>query len=384
MPRKPSLIKEESLDDDYEDDGDMDMEIDMEMRAAKSAESLDDNTLKRTPSHTLSPSHRQSADVLNPKRPLVSVASSPQLLNQICEEHESDEEDDFVPMKLAAPRFRLSRNSAASPEMIRKYEQRKKRGSGSRGTSCSSSDASDTDDTEGRSRKDKLKHKYVYRRDSSDHSSDTDGGPSGPSAGLGGGFGGGGGNTGHSKDRRGNGRGGGKDQKDGNGGSGGNQGGKRHGRSNHNLQLSAGKNKELNLALSNLTLSSVVSKTSLKYIVERSESDSDIDDALSDRITDKNDNLDDLRNILKAKENKTVCLAKKNCSDHVEGKHSQTVHKMSNSNICSADCSVNGIRERTVRHKVRVKMDINRNGYCKENNHQLKAVTVQTKCCSVV
>ncbi|KAK3086161.1 hypothetical protein FSP39_014491 [Pinctada imbricata] len=203
VPRKYSLIQEESFDDEENDEEFMDTECDL--RPAKSAESLDD-CAKRS---STTGSHTTNYDSFNLKRPLLSVASSPQLLNQICEENESDcdEEDDFVPSKLSSPRLRLSRGSCASPEVLRKYEQRKKRrGAGSRGTSCSSSDASDTDDTEGRSRKDKLKQKFMHRRDSSDHSSDTDGGPTGPTGGLGGSRGmtggGGGGKERNNKDRK--------------------------------------------------------------------------------------------------------------------------------------------------------------------------------------
>ena len=119
------------------------------------------------------------------RRCLKSVCSSPQLLNQIHEE--TEDEDELVPSSTAASR-RYSRSAAvslagsyrqevaaSSPEILRKLQQRKKRRSSHRGTSCSSSDASDTDDTEGRSQKDKLKRGLIHRRDSSDHSSDTDG-----------------------------------------------------------------------------------------------------------------------------------------------------------------------------------------------------------------
>ena len=185
--RKCSLIKEESLDEyDDEDDDDCDMDS-ATIKPVKSLESLDDiGTSTSHPSlgSTSSSGHisPSSAEPVNPRRPLKSVCSSPQLLNQIHEENESEDEDDFVPLKLSMPRrFGGSSSShrdasSASPEILRKYEQRKKRrGAGQRGTSCSSSDASDTDDTEGRSRKDKLRHKIIHRRDSSDHSSDTDG-----------------------------------------------------------------------------------------------------------------------------------------------------------------------------------------------------------------
>ncbi|XP_060081277.1 SNF-related serine/threonine-protein kinase-like [Ylistrum balloti] len=388
IPRKYSLIKEESIDDD-EDSDDMDMEVDL--RSAKSAESLDDSYCRSHTSLT-----RVDKDFLNPKRPLVSVASSPQLLNQICEEHESEEEDDYVPSKLHSPRLHMNRNSAASPEVVRKYVTRKKRGKGSRGTSCSSSDASDTDDTEGRSRKDKLKHKFMHRRDSSDHSSDTDGGPSGPSGGnLGGGPGFGGGGGGGHRDNK-------KDD-DGNGGGGGNKNGKRGGGSNYgnkrqnyhhnNLQMSLGRNigeLGVNSNLSNLSLNSVSSKNSLKYIVERNESDSDEDEV---KVKANNDKLDtqasvtDHINQLNSVKSRQEIISQdfSKLADH--GLNEMfNVKKNENINfVCSTDCCLNGMRERTVRHKVKVKMDINRNnGYCKGHNSNLQPARVQTKCCSVV
>ncbi|XP_025114695.1 SNF-related serine/threonine-protein kinase-like isoform X3 [Pomacea canaliculata] len=217
--RKCSLIKEESLEeyDDYDyDDDDCDMDTAV-IKPVKSLESLDD-----LPQSSLVPllqphASTSPSESANTRRPLKSVCSSPQLLNQIHEENESEDEDDFVPLKLSTPR-RFSHgnnheNSSASPEILRKYEQRKKRrGTGQRGTSCSSSDASDTDDTEGRSRKDKLRHKFVHRRDSSDHSSDTDG----PGGNIGGNshFSSGGSGTSGGSNKGGGGRGGGGSSSD--------------------------------------------------------------------------------------------------------------------------------------------------------------------------
>ena len=117
-----------------------------------------------------------------PVRPLHSVRSSPQLLNQIFEEGESEEED-LIPVVLSTQT--LSRNIHQSPEILRKYDARRKRLSkGQRGSSYSSSDTSDTDDTETRRRRDKFKGR-MHRRDSSEHSSDTDGGPTGLGGGAG-------------------------------------------------------------------------------------------------------------------------------------------------------------------------------------------------------
>ena len=230
--RKCSLIQEESHDDDEDDDLD-DLEMDSnELKPSKSLEFLDDRSCEMSLSHSqdsiltpLTPVKGESniLDSVNARRPLKSVCSSPQLLNQIHEENESEGEDDFVPLKLSAPPGRYNHSGAASPEILRKYEQRRRRkGAGQRGTSCSSSDASDTDDTEGRSRKEKLKHKFMHRRDSSDHSSDTDGPSGGNNIGGGGriGNGGGGAKTSHRSSRRSDGSNGG-----GSGGGGGGGGG---------------------------------------------------------------------------------------------------------------------------------------------------------------
>ena len=237
--RKCSLIQEESHDDDEDDDLD-DLEMDSkELKPSKSLEFLDERSCEMSLSHSqdsiltpVTPVKGESSilEPVNPRRPLKSVCSSPQLLNQIHEENESEGEDDFVPLKLSAPHGRYTHSGAASPEILRKYEQRRRRkGAGQRGTSCSSSDASDTDDTEGRSRKEKLKHKFMHRRDSSDHSSDTDGPSGGNNIGGGGRIGNGGGNakTSHRSSRRSDGSNGGG----GGGGSGGNDksgGGKSH------------------------------------------------------------------------------------------------------------------------------------------------------------
>ncbi|GFO16268.1 snf-related serine/threonine-protein kinase [Plakobranchus ocellatus] len=233
--RKCSLIQEESHDDDDDDDlDDLDMES-KELKPSKSLEFLDERSCEMSLSHSQDSIHSPltpirteniSVEPVNPRRPLKSVCSSPQLLNQIHEENESEGEDDFVPLKLSAPHGRYTHSGLASPEILRKYERRRK-GAGQRGTSCSSSDASDTDDTEGRSRKEKLKHKFMHRRDSSDHSSDTDGPSGGNNIGGGGRIGNGGGSakTSHRGSKRSDGSGGGGNGGGGNSGSG---GGKSH------------------------------------------------------------------------------------------------------------------------------------------------------------
>ncbi|CAH1779722.1 unnamed protein product [Owenia fusiformis] len=180
LGRKFSLIREE-----VEEDSDMDVE-NQEMKTSKSVEDCSDSD-SRSSTDTDSRTTLQQirSRTLPLTRPLHSVRSSPQLLNQITEA-ESEEEDDILPPKISPHRMLHSRATLASPEVLRKLTHQKKRlGKGSKhGTSCSSSDASDTDETDRRKRKEKIKQRF-QRRDSSDHSSDTDG-PAG-AGGVGGG-----------------------------------------------------------------------------------------------------------------------------------------------------------------------------------------------------
>lgn len=402
ITRKCSLIKEESVDEDREDDDD-DLEIETctdKIRASKSAENLDVD--ENHSSHT-SPIRELDDNKVFMKRPLLSVASSPQLLNQICEENESDEDDDFVPPRLDAARMLTQRNSVASPEVIRKYEARRKhhRGTGSRGTSCSSSDASDTDDTEGRSRKDKLKHKFIHRRDSSDHSSDTDGGPSGHG---GGGFGrglGGGGTGGNGPSRDDHDRGGGGGKKDGKGGSPKN-GRHHHSRGKHNNLGFKLNNESLSKngsaqtcdsamkgSLSSMSVASVSSRSSLKYVIERDEnvSDSDAED------NDENDSEVNVYEMKKLKEcllerlsqeckNKNLSNGKHLHSDFssIDGKAVGDLNKLFLAQ-CSPGCDMIGQHKQG--HSLAVKMDINSNMFCKQNC-QVDPIKIETKCCSLV
>ncbi|XP_076111884.1 MAP/microtubule affinity-regulating kinase 3-like isoform X2 [Mytilus galloprovincialis] len=373
LPRKYSLIQEES--EDYDDD---DMEVEeVDIHHARSAENLLDDSSYRP--EVLSPVGYEN---MNLKRPLISVASSPQLLKQICEENESDEEDDFVPSKIHSPRMK-NRSRCASPEMIRKYEQRRRKGAGSRGHSCSSSDASDTDDTEGRSRKDKLKHKFMHRRrDSSDHSSDTDGGPSGPGGGnLGGGSGFDGGHGRPPKERKD------RDHKDDGGGSGKGSGSKdnKSGKTrqqNHlvnndlNGRIINGRTSELSIssAISNL---SVGSKNSLKYIVEKNESD--IEDNCS-----SNDYCSNSGSSRQSSQNPVICdFHSLTNSPHKDFFRLADKENLSQSNtlISSSVCSPK-VKSRKLNN---MKVDINRNGYCHvHHSQQVPTVKADTKCCSVV
>ena len=373
--RKCSLIKEESVEEEDEEDYD-DMEFEgHDLRLAKSAENLDDNYSKNA---SASPTKEVDAEVTLLKRPLLSVASSPQLLNQICEENESDEEDDFVPPKINGPRMLTQRNSVASPEVIRKYEARKKRRGGSRGTSCSSSDASDTDDTEGRSRKDKLKNKFGHRRDSSDHSSDTDGGSNGPGGGgLGKGFGGGG-SGGDGPSRDGDDKGGGGGKKGGGGGSPKNHRNGHHERSkNNNLSFKlggelipprSGKSDKKNIL--NLSSASLRSKSSLKYVMEKDEevSDSDIEDNINEtKFMNKKNTLNNTSNLVDLND-----FAKLSDRARIE----LTYPVISS---CTVDCDLMKGRRQN-----RLKMDINSNNCKTEEKKLTHQMKLETKCCSVI
>jgi len=141
-----------------------------------------------------------------PSRPLVSVRSSPQLLNEICEETESVDDEDEMSISAAAtstaPRI-SRRHSTETPrhlERLHRVHRRKLSSLIPRVASCSSSDASDTDEVD--QRKHHRKHKSnaavpsaadaacikaLNRRDSSEHSSDNDNQSSGIVGGGGGG-----------------------------------------------------------------------------------------------------------------------------------------------------------------------------------------------------
>lgn len=137
------------------------MDIDLgEFRLVKFVESFDDGIFWKGFNQIMF-----SFELFQVKRFLVFVASLLQLLNQICEENETDveEEDDFVLNKLYFLKLRMSRGSCVFLEVLRKYEQRKKR-LGLKVISCSSFDVSDIDDIEKRLRKDKFKLKFMYRR----------------------------------------------------------------------------------------------------------------------------------------------------------------------------------------------------------------------------
>ncbi|XP_060579752.1 SNF-related serine/threonine-protein kinase-like isoform X3 [Ruditapes philippinarum] len=397
--RKCSLIKEESVDSDSCRSDDEDLEIESftdKIRSSKSAENLDFDDDR---SNNASPNKEPEQQQVFIKRPLLSVASSPQLLNQICEENESEEEDDFVPPNLSN-RMLTKRNSVASPEVIRKYEARRRRkGTGSRGTSCSSSDASDTDDTEGRSRKDKLKHKFVHRRDSSDHSSDTDGGPSGHG---GGGFGkglGGGGEGGGGPRRDGDDKGGGGGKKDGKGGS------PRNGRNHHhskgkqnNLSFKLGGEPILeNIRTSELSVGSSVSnrslagsRSSLKYVIERDENVSDSD-------AEDNADIENDEGVSEIKKLRETLIEKLNQENKTRGrKHGTTINDFSSLNgdsktdikkliiaRCPPNCDINGGKKSN--SPLKLKMDINSNMCCKQQSCQQNTqIKVETKCCSLV
>ncbi|XP_052816892.1 SNF-related serine/threonine-protein kinase-like isoform X2 [Mya arenaria] len=400
--RKCSLIQEESVDEGDEEDEDADLEIDNYtelIRASKSVENLDideNHSQNASPVREVRDREDQSTSMFV-KRPLLSVASSPQLLNQICEENESEEDEDFVPPRLSLhSRVLTKRNSVASPEVIRKYEQRRKHRTsvGSRGTSCSSSDASDTDDTEGRSRKDKLKQKFIHRRDSSDHSSDTDGGPSGHgNGGFGRGLGGGGsgGNNGRGGDDKGDG-GGKRDRKGGSPKSGHSHHGK--GKQNHlSFKIggdlikagSVGRISECS-TVSNNSLSSLRSRSSLKYVIERDEniSDSDAEDNADGENEGGDNELKKLRKSLLEKLNQENKM--KSRLNKLEKGDSSVLKKSSTEDLnklilarCSLSCSITG-KENSGRG---LKMDINSNMSCKQSC-KVDPVKIETKCCSLV
>ena len=126
-------------------------------------------------------------------RPLVSVRSSPQLLNEICEETETADEEDASNAAAAAAitQTHISRRTSADQsrhlDRLHRVHRRKMATMVPRVASCSSSDTSDTDEivdqNSHKQRKQKpaaaaaapANVKYLGRRDSSEHSSDNDG-----------------------------------------------------------------------------------------------------------------------------------------------------------------------------------------------------------------
>jgi len=128
-------------------------------------------------------------------RPLVNARSSPQLLNEICEETETaDEEDASNPAAAAVVQTHISRRTSGEQSrhldrLHRRVHRHKMTTMVPRVASCSSSDTSDTDeivDQNGhKQRKQKptaaapANIKYLGRRDSSEHSSDNDSQPCG-------------------------------------------------------------------------------------------------------------------------------------------------------------------------------------------------------------
>lgn len=146
--------------------------------------------LDRSFSNTLEVPMPPHAASTSGSRPLVSVRSSPQLLNEICEETADDNDD--VPTATAVMQTRTRRTSADQSrhlDRLHRVHRRKLASMVPRVASCSSSDASDTDEmVDQKQRKQKPSSaapasvKYLGRRDSSEHSSDNDSQPCGGGA----------------------------------------------------------------------------------------------------------------------------------------------------------------------------------------------------------
>ncbi|KAK6185337.1 hypothetical protein SNE40_007592 [Patella caerulea] len=369
--RKCSLIKEESVEHVSSSSSRNYMEVDVDPRPVKSMENLLDIGEEEKHAMSLlkvtSPNHDQH------KRSLKSVCSSPQLLNQIFEENESDDEDDLVPSKFQSNAMFVKHSGVASPEILRKYEQRtKRRGTGQRGTSCSSSDASDTDETEGRSRKDKLKHKFAHRRDSSDHSSDTDG-PSGHGGNFGSGAqfnggssSGGSGGSGPSNSQDKNSKDyGGKDNS-------GSKNSKGH-RQNH-IGNSLDRNmKVLTNRLSQLSANSFSSSDSYNYSPQNNLVNQCSFSSLSAQYIGHTD-TDSLMEIQEREFSEI-------------GEEYEVAEKRARASLCSDDCIL--MQQNGQKSNCKITTDINSNGvppsFCKPDiSHCLVVPNVESKCCSVV
>ena len=410
--RRISLIQEESIEEDEEEMPDTPSSGGG--GAIKQSRSTDDylsddscdsrSASTERSSNSDSPTKSQSGNRRQGMRPLHSVRSSPQLLNQIFEEGESEDEDELaIVRKHSSPQYR-QRSALASPDMMRKYEHqtRKKRLTpGSRGTSCSSSDASDTDETDSRKRKEKLKQR-MQRRDSSDHSSDTDGpnGPGGP-GGAGrfaeGGSGhrdGGGRDRDRDRDHDRNGR----DRNDENRPSRSKE--RRHSSGKQTGMLMTKKDStsletnshasELGKKLSNLSLGSNLSIGSLtgksgKYLVESSANN-------TPNSSSGNRDVSTMNEENKARNARIIHVRSKDFSDLVERFATSSAGSVKEENATTAakDGSSSGKLRR--RSKDKIKTDINRNGLIARSDGELAQLetlrqeqnVVKTKCCSLV
>ena len=415
LGRRCSLIKEESVEEKDEEDmehEDSDSKYCGVKYSKSTEESLSDDSDSRSyssehnesPSHLAPPKPRRNA----PVRPLHSVRSSPQLLNQIFEEEgESDDDGIIVPKKMSSPQRTLPhRSTVASPEVLRKYEKhhRKRLTPSQRGTSYSSSDTSDTDETDpNRRRKDKLKHRF-HRRDSSDHSSDTDG-PSGPS-GYGGGsrsLGSGSGSSrppGGDKDDKNN--KGSRKQRDNKSGGSSRQNGSA-GQSRHESAESEGtvldqglgvcsmgrKISNLSIAssnLSNLSLTSINSRGS-KYVIPDDSAEMDTTGDQSPKPGDPADPTDvDALNEENKARSRIIHVRSKDFTDLMDKFSSK------DDSLAFAKKEM-GVKFRR-RPKDKMKMDINRNGLIaradctlsedEAKDQEQQQNVVKTKCCSVV
>ncbi len=417
ISRRISLIQEESIEEDEEEMSDVPSVGSSGIRPSRSTDDYlsDDSCDSRSASaerSSTTDSPTKSSQANNRRqglRPLHSVRSSPQLLNQIFEEGESDDDEDLlnVKRKNSSPQIR-HRNTVASPEVLRKYEHRKKRLTpGSRGTSCSSSDASDTDETESRKRKEKLKQR-MQRRDSSDHSSDTDG-PSGPGGSGGGGRLGGGSGTnggGHNRDNNRDHDRNSKDRNDENRPSRSKE--RRHSGGKQNGLIMAKKesgyaegtnmnyhSSDLGRKLSNLSLGSNISIGSLtsrgsKYLVESSANNAV--PCKNGRNSPKDISCMNEEN--KARNARIIHVRSKDFSDLVE-KFTNSPRNSSGSlkedSLTTSEGSIASIKMRS-KSKDNIKTDINRNGLINRLDSEMSPIetmrkdqnVVQTKCCSLV
>ena len=403
--RRCSLIQEESIEEDEE--------TEFEEREVKCTRSLDDQLSDDSDNRNMdtSLSEQTAKTIKTPRktahvRPLHSVRSSPQLLNQIHEEGESDD-DIIIPNKISVQPGTSGYNqrgiASASPELLQRVERRKKRlTAGNRGTSCSSSDASDTDETDQHKRKEKLKHRF-HRRDSSDHSSDTDG-PGAPPGGSSGGnnrpFGGSGNNDKNNRDRDHDG----DNRKDrnnrdnswrsNNGRSSGGGGGGKKQNAGHGVVVESDRQTDTKHKASNLSMASHLSNLSLTSLSSRS-SKYQVDPVTHDPAVAKDtNNIDvDAMNEENKQRSHVIHVRSKDFTDlmHRFNKKDEKIESSSSSNKDSK----NTAKPRR-RSKDKMKMDINRNGIKSDmmdttGNSETEApsggdamLTPKTKCCRLI
>ena len=321
-------------------------------------------------------------------RPLHNVRSSPQLLNQIHEEEGESDLDELVPCGVAPTVRIMHRKTVPAADIQRKYERPSRkhittgqRGGGNTGATYSSSDASDTDDAaDHRSTCNDGKMKF-HRRDSSDHSSDTDG----PTSSLGGATHRGFNASGARRTKNRGVKNGGKSEEENKSQKGKSSGG---GGKKHIVALSSllgkrdsssGENIDAGVKMSNLSITSNLSGGSRanKYIVNPEPTEKDVD-ALN------NENVFQMHVIHVRSKCFTDLVDRFSAGDQDDPPDAVVV-----SSVTLSPTQKEPTAKIRRRHRDKIKTDINCNGISSLTNNKVECAVPQdtrvvSKCCNVV